>query len=154
MMSATLKMFAGATDQVDVILHRIAHGHYKKGVRVSQYPVVGSVLFDTFAFCLGDAWDEPTRCAWHRIFSHMFRVLIPVGMADERAGDNATPTQNQLSETVLEPMGEVQKTTTAHHNNDHDKVQLSSSTCPTVSSSGVLTEDAANVPFPELVSEA
>lgn len=74
-------------ETVNRTLEKIAHGHFKKGVKAYQYPLAGDSLFATFKFCLGPAWDAPTERAWHRIFSHILKEMVRIGVIDERAGE-------------------------------------------------------------------
>jgi hypothetical protein len=86
MISSSLSMFK-KPETVNRTLEKIAHGHFKKGVKAYQYPIAGHSLFLTFKFCLGTAWDPPTERAWHRIFSHILKELVRIAVIDEKAGD-------------------------------------------------------------------
>lgn len=74
-------------ETVNRTLEKIAHGHFKKGVKAYQYPLAGQSLFATFKFCLGPAWDDQTQRAWHRIFSHILREIVRIAVIDEKAGE-------------------------------------------------------------------
>jgi hypothetical protein len=86
MISSSLNMFK-KPEIVNRTLEKIAHGHFKKGVKAYQYPLAGQSLFATFKFCLGPAWDAPTERAWYRIFSHILKEMVRIAVIDERAGE-------------------------------------------------------------------
>lgn len=70
-------------DSFAVMLVSLAHVHSKRGVRGMQYGIIGDVLFWTLSLCLGDAYDPLTAIAWHKIFSYMLKIIVPVAVDDE-----------------------------------------------------------------------
>lgn len=111
MISSSLNMFK-KPETVDRTLEKIAHGHFKKGVKAHQYPIAGKSLFLTFQYCLGPAWDADTERAWHRIFSHILNVLVKIAVIDEKAGDVVESVRNDPNPNTNEQIPQSITTTT------------------------------------------
>lgn len=64
-------------------LIKIAYSHCKRGVKSSEYSIIGDVMFWTLGHCLGSAYNYKTHHAWVKIFSKMLRVMVPISIAFE-----------------------------------------------------------------------
>jgi hemoglobin-like flavoprotein len=106
MVSSSLSMFK-KPETVNRTLEKIAHGHFKKGVKAYQYPIAGHSLFLTFKFCLGTAWDPPTERAWHRIFSHILKEIVRVAVIDEKAGEIVEQKDDSKPGQVVKPVADA-----------------------------------------------
>ncbi len=65
-------------DRVEAIvpaLQELGERHEGYGAEPEHYPVVGSVLLDTLATALGDAFDDETRAAWSKTYSALADVM-------------------------------------------------------------------------------
>ena len=51
-------------DVLAAALKGLGQRHEAYGVRSEHYPIVGAVLLDTFAACLGERWTPELRDAW------------------------------------------------------------------------------------------
>lgn len=71
-------------------LYKLVVVHNKKGVKASEYGLVGEILFYTLRHCLGPAYTVLVSRAWIKVFSRMLRVIVPKAIALELAteGDN------------------------------------------------------------------
>jgi hemoglobin-like flavoprotein len=50
--------------------------HVKYGVLPEHYPMVGSSLLKTFAFCLQDAWTPNTEQAWIEAYGAITQLML------------------------------------------------------------------------------
>ena len=71
-------------------LYRLAVSHNAKGVKASEYGLVGEILFYALKRCIGPAYTVEVSRAWIKVFSRMLSVLVPKAIALELAtdGDN------------------------------------------------------------------
>ena len=71
-------------------LYKLVVVHNKKGVKASEYGLVGEILFYTLRQCLGPAYTVQVSRVWIKVFSRMLRVIVPKAIALELAteGDN------------------------------------------------------------------
>lgn len=66
----------------------LAARHCERGVKASEYGVIGGVLFYTLQKCLGQAAYTPAvETSWKKIFSVMLREIVPLVVKYERTGN-------------------------------------------------------------------
>jgi hypothetical protein len=72
------------------VLYKLVVVHNSKGVKASEYGLVGEVLFYALRKCIGEAYTVQLSRIWIKIFSRMLRVIVPKAIALElaSAGDN------------------------------------------------------------------
>mmetsp|Transcript_9930 Transcript_9930/g.10431 ORF Transcript_9930/g.10431 Transcript_9930/m.10431 type:complete len:223 (+) Transcript_9930:107-775(+) len=65
----------------------LAARHCERGVKASEYGVIGEVLFYTLKKCLGDeTYTTEIDTAWKKVFSVMLREIVPLVVNYERTG--------------------------------------------------------------------
>jgi len=65
-------------------LINLAHVHVARGVRATQFCLMGDIILWTLHNTLGDIFTEEHRLSWIRICSRMLKIAIPVMIGDER----------------------------------------------------------------------
>lgn len=70
-------------------LEELAKGHAAKGVKSSEYAIIGEVMFWTLKLVLGSNYDVPTHEAWVKIFSQMLSVMVPLSISYELKNNKA-----------------------------------------------------------------
>lgn len=61
----------------------LAETHNDRGVKSTEYGIVGEVLLWTLRKCLGSAYTPNIHMAWLRILSKILRVMVPVAVSLE-----------------------------------------------------------------------
>jgi hypothetical protein len=81
-------------------LYRLAVSHNAKGIKASEYGLVGEILFFSLRKCIGPAYTVSVSRAWIKVFSRMLSVLVPKAIALELAtdGDNQERRLSQYEE--------------------------------------------------------
>lgn len=65
----------------------LAARHCERGVKASEYGVIGEVLFYTLQKCLGpNAYTPSVETSWKKVFSVMLRIIVPLAVRYERTG--------------------------------------------------------------------
>ena len=67
----------------DESLYRLVVIHNARGVKVSEYGLVGEVLFYSLRHCLGPAYTVDVSKAWIKVFSRMLKYIVPKAIAIE-----------------------------------------------------------------------
>ena len=62
----------------------LAHVHVLRGVKSTQFGLMGDILFWTLSTTLGALYTDEVKYAWIRIYSRMLKVIIPCMVGDER----------------------------------------------------------------------
>jgi hemoglobin-like flavoprotein len=57
-------------------LKGLGQRHAAYGVRPEHYPIVGAVLLDTFAACLGKRWTAERRDAWTQAYQAVCALML------------------------------------------------------------------------------
>ena len=57
-------------------LKGLGQGHVKYGVRPEHYPIVGTILLETFANFLGDDWTPEYQDAWAQAYEAICSILL------------------------------------------------------------------------------
>jgi len=57
--------------------------HNDRGIKGTEYGIVGEVLLWTLRKCLGSAYTPNIHMAWLRILSRILRVMVPIAVAFE-----------------------------------------------------------------------
>lgn len=72
-------------------MHDLTVRHSQRGVKSIEYGIVGDVLFWCINLCIGAAgFTAAVETAWHKIYSKMLQVIVPVAISFERQGLYAT----------------------------------------------------------------
>jgi hemoglobin-like flavoprotein len=90
MFAALLKFLVksiGHEPEFTITLQYLAMLHNALGVTTQQYSLMGIILVDTVATCLGTAFTDDIRSAWITTYSSMMTVMIPVVEAGTRITD-------------------------------------------------------------------
>jgi hemoglobin-like flavoprotein len=82
MISAALGFLTDAT-QLTAALQGLARGHAAKGVKCSQYGIVGEVLLWTLQRVLGRAFTDEVKASWLKIYNFMLKVILPTAVEEE-----------------------------------------------------------------------
>jgi hemoglobin-like flavoprotein len=73
----------------------LAARHCERGVKASEYGVIGEVLFYSLRRCLGEGTYTPVvETAWKKIYSSMLRIIVPLVVTYERTGKLVSDPQN------------------------------------------------------------
>ena len=81
-----ISMLLGSIDDeqaFDESLYKLVVTHNARGVKASEYGMVGEVLFYTLRKCLGPAYSVDVSKAWIKVFSRMLRYIVPKAIALE-----------------------------------------------------------------------
>src|SRR5262249_49854059 len=62
-------------DALAPLLKDLGQRHVSYGVRIEHYPMVGAVLLETFADCLGSHWRQGHQDAWVRGFEAVSTLM-------------------------------------------------------------------------------
>ena len=65
-------------------LVNLAHVHVTRGVRATQFGLMGDILFWTLRTTLGEIFTDEYRLSWVRIYSRMLKIILPTMIGDER----------------------------------------------------------------------
>lgn len=76
-------------DKFNERLVDLADSHCKRGVKSSEYAIIGEVMFWTLKRCLGPGYDSKTHTAWVKIFSKMLKVIVPISITHELENNTA-----------------------------------------------------------------
>jgi hemoglobin-like flavoprotein len=63
-------------DALAPALNGLGKRHAAYGVRPEHYPLVGAVLLDTFAACLGERWTPARRDAWTQAYQAICALML------------------------------------------------------------------------------
>jgi hemoglobin-like flavoprotein len=63
-------------DALAPALAGLGQRHAAYGVRPEHYPLVGVVLLDTFAACLGERWTPARRDAWEQAYQAICALML------------------------------------------------------------------------------
>jgi hemoglobin-like flavoprotein len=65
----------------------LAARHCERGVKASEYGVIGEVLFYSLKKCLGEeTYTTSVEISWKKIYSVMLREIVPLVVRYERTG--------------------------------------------------------------------
>ena len=70
-------------DQYRAKLNYLGEVHSLRGVKATEYGIVGEVMFWTLGKVLGPAYTPEVHNAWVKIFSSMMKVIVPIAVAHE-----------------------------------------------------------------------
>lgn len=100
----------------DETLYKLVVTHNARGVKVSEYGLVGEVLFYSLHHCLGPAYTVDVSKAWIKVFSRMLKYIVPKAIALElstasdaqndrfRSYDNEMRTSEQKESEIREKL--------------------------------------------------
>ena len=107
MISMIFSMFKSdqPADHVEISLKKLAHGHFGRGVRSHQYPLVGEIFIKTMEYCLKEAYTDAIKIGWINIFSVIFRYVVPAAIKEEdlnrsKPESATTPVDNAMSRSI------------------------------------------------------
>ena len=63
-------------DALAPALQGLGQRHAAYGVRPEHYPIVGTVLLDTFAAFLGERWTQERRAAWTEAYQAICALML------------------------------------------------------------------------------
>ena len=67
-------------------LEGLAVRHCERGVKATEYSIVGDVLFYSLQKCLGPAYTHEVEDTWKKIYSAMIQIIVPLCLKYERSG--------------------------------------------------------------------
>jgi hemoglobin-like flavoprotein len=67
-------------------LEDLAVRHCERGVKATEYSIVGDVLFFSLQKCLGPAYTHEVEDTWKKIYSAMIQIIVPLCLKYERSG--------------------------------------------------------------------
>jgi len=70
-------------DKFNKRLASLANSHNEKGVKATEYGLIGTVMFHTLKKCLGADYTREVDLAWKKIFSRMLKVIVPLAVDHE-----------------------------------------------------------------------
>eukprot|EP00981_Chlorochromonas_danica_P011948 scaffold4358_cov177-Ochromonas_danica.AAC.2 len=71
-------------EKYEETLIKLAEIHNERGVKASEYGIVGDVLFYTVKRCVGeDHYTDRVHLAWVKIISRMLRTMVPIAVTHE-----------------------------------------------------------------------
>ena len=70
-------------DNFNKRLASLANSHNEKGVKATEYGLIGTVMFYTLKKCLGADYTREVDIAWKKIFSRMLKVIVPLAVDHE-----------------------------------------------------------------------
>ena len=76
-------------DQYRAKLNYLGEVHSLRGVKATEYGIVGEVMFWTLGKVLGPAYTPEVHDAWVKIFSSMMKVIVPIAVAHELKDNSA-----------------------------------------------------------------
>lgn len=117
-------------DKFNVRLMDLADSHCKRGVKSSEYAIIGEVMFWTLKRCLGPGYDSKTHTAWVKIFSKMLKVIVPISITHEL----------ENNEAQVERVNKFNNSTSPKSMRDAD-VNKDAPTCPFMPNDAPVTED-------------
>jgi hemoglobin-like flavoprotein len=91
MLAAILKFLVkaiGHEPEFTTSLQYLAMLHNALGITTQMYSLMGIILVDTVAKCLGSEFTDEIRHAWITTYSAMMNVMIPIVEAGTRVTDN------------------------------------------------------------------
>mmetsp|Transcript_3967 Transcript_3967/g.6205 ORF Transcript_3967/g.6205 Transcript_3967/m.6205 type:complete len:260 (-) Transcript_3967:134-913(-) len=89
MMVSTCLRQLNQPETVKKSLTKLAHVHCLKGVKSSEYGIVGDVLFWTLRRCLSpEVYDYELEAVWIKIYSAMLSVIVPYAFEFEKSTQN------------------------------------------------------------------
>jgi hemoglobin-like flavoprotein len=69
------------------LMAELAKRHCERGVKASEYGIIGEVLFYSLRVCLGETvYSTSVETAWKKIFSVMLKEIVPLCVNYERTG--------------------------------------------------------------------
>ena len=79
MLMSALGIVAATTQRrqmaADAYLKVLGHRHYQRDIAVEDYEKFKTVLLETMADQLGDAWNAPLESAWHTALDHAIETM-------------------------------------------------------------------------------
>lgn len=100
-------------------MSELARRHCERGVKAIEYGIVGTVLFWTIRTCIGfAAFTEEVEYVWHKIYSKMLNVIVPVTVSLERnrqqvSGIGRTPYISRKDNKHISTRSAVEATSSA-----------------------------------------
>jgi len=71
-------------EKFNTALVKLAEVHYHRGVKASEYGIVGEVLFWALRLVVGtELYTDQMHSAWVKVYSRMLRVIVPVAISWE-----------------------------------------------------------------------
>jgi len=71
-------------EKFNTALVKLAEVHYHRGVKASEYGIVGEVLFWALRQVVGtEFYTDKMHSAWVKVYSRMLRVIVPVAISWE-----------------------------------------------------------------------
>ena len=70
-------------------LMELAESHCKRGVKASEYAIIGEVMFWTLKKILQEGYSAKCHTAWMKIFSGMLSVIVPISISYELVSNTA-----------------------------------------------------------------
>lgn len=80
-------------DKFDTQLYQLVVTHNSKGVKASEYGLVGEIIFYTLRKTIGPAYTVAVGKAWVKVFSRMLKVIVPKAIALEMSTDGGNQSE-------------------------------------------------------------
>ena len=86
-------------------LNYLGEVHSLRGVKATEYGIVGEVMFWTLGKILGPAYTPEVHDAWVKIFSSMMKIIVPIAVAHEIKDNSAQLARLEKSQDMGHEIG-------------------------------------------------